>query len=326
MKSIDLAIKKWGKQIKQGENDALFSVLPTGSLILDDLLGVGGYPFGRIIEIYGPESSAKTTLGLMAIREAQKINLPSVFIDLEASLDLNWARLIGIDTREEKGFYHLTPEHAEQALNILRILLSDFSLIVFDSIAALVPKSELDGEIGDRGVGNVARLMSQTMRMIASEIKKHNSIVLFINQTRDNIGDSFGPSYETTGGKALRFYTTQRIEVYPSTSLGEKTAPIGNKVRVHIKKNKVSPPRRRGELTLYYDEGISLVQEILDWSLTHKKIIQGGGWYTTNPETENEQKFHGSNEIRNYLKQNIEYENNYRQYLGLPLRRDNDNK
>lgn len=327
LKSLAIIEKKWGSQISTNLGASLFSVLPTGSLALDALLGVGGYPRGRIIEIYGAESSGKTVLCTMAAIQAQHMGWPVALLDLEHSFDPNWAMIQGLNPTKEAGFHQIVspdgPMHAEMALEIIRELVKDFPLVIVDSVAALVAKAELMGEVGDRQVALVARLMSQTMRMITSDVKENGTIVLFTNQIRDQIGTGgYGPSYDTTGGRALKFYSSIRIEIFKSTSLGDTAEPIGNTIRVTIKKNKVAAPNRKGELTIYYDEGISLSHELIEWGLLNGHIQKKGTWLTLFPDTENEFKSQGKEKLRTHLRSNgVVLENHYRLSLGLPLKK-----
>lgn len=323
LKSLEVIKKKYGASIIGSGGPSLFSVIPTGSLVLDDALGVGGWPLGRIIEVYGPESSAKTTLCLTAVREAQKLGCRCAFIDVEHSLDLNWAELLGVDVTAPL-FQPFYPDWAEQALDIVEDLLGDFTVIVLDSVAGLLPKSEAQGEVGDRNVGLVARLMSQTMRMVAGAIKNSNTLVIFTNQLRDTISAGPGPSSVTTGGNALKYYSSIRVQSYRSTYIGPDTEPIGNVLKVTVRKNKVAPPMRKVDLTIYYDEGISLSQELIDFGLNQGHIKRAGAWYSF-PILNSEEppKAQGGAAARQLLLNDKELrlrlENEMRQSLRLPI-------
>jgi len=322
--SLEYIEKKYGKNVLGDGVASIFSVIPSGSFLLDDMLGVGGYPLGRSVEIFGPESAAKTTLCLSAAREAQRLNCKVAFIDTEGTLDLNWAEKIGVDIRKPM-FQPIWPEYAEQALDIFTNLIPDFSLIILDSIAALLPKAEAQGEVGDRNIGLVARLMSQVMRITAPTLKRENSVVIFTNQLRDNIGSQgYGPSSTTTGGQALKYYSSIRITAYRSTYLGPDDAPLGNELKVTITKNKVAPPRKKGVLTIYYDEGISQSQELLNFGLESGAIKRSGAWYSFPLISEDDPpKVQGGLAARNLLnsdqKIRCELENKLRRSLGLPI-------
>lgn len=321
LSSLKYIEKKYGKEVIGAGSSRLFSVIPTGSFILDEMLGVGGYPLGRITEIFGSESSAKTTLCLCAIREAQRLGVKTAFIDTESSLDLNWAQKIGVDIKPPM-FQPIWPENAEQALDIFVNLLVDYPLVVLDSVAALEPKAEAMGEVGDRQVGLVARLMSQTMRMSAAQVKKNNSVVIFTNQLRDTIGGYGGSN--TTGGQALKYYSSIRISSYRSAYLGPDTAPVGNELKITIVKNKVAPPRRKGVLTIYYDEGVSRSDELLKFGLTTEAIKRSGAWYSFPIiSSEDPPKVQGAVGARDLIKSDKEVgkllENQYRKDLGLPI-------
>ena len=256
-------------------------VVPSGSILLDEALGVGGYPRGRIIEMYGPESSGKTTLALHAIAEAQKLGGIAAFVDAEHALDPIYAKNLGVNTDE---LWVSQPDSGEQALEITEQLVRSgaVDIVVVDSVAALTPQKEIEGEMGDAVMGMQARLMSQALRKLTAVIGKSNCIVIFINQIRMKIGVMFGNPETTTGGQALKFYTSVRLEIRRIESIdgkGDEEA-VGNRVRVKIVKNKVAPPFRKTELDIYFGKGISRCASLLDSSVKHGLIDKKGAWYT----------------------------------------------
>ena len=256
-------------------------VIPSGSLGLDIALGVGGYPRGRIIEVYGQESSGKTTLTLHAIAEAQKKGGTAAFIDAEHAFDPNYAKKIGVDT---DTLIISQPDNGEQALEIVDSLVRSgaIDIIVIDSVAALTPKSEIEGDMGDSKMGVHARLMSQALRKITGSISKANCVVMFINQLRDKIGVTFGNPETTTGGNALKFYSSVRVDVRrQSTPLTTKDGDAyGSLTKVKIVKNKVAPPFQRTEFEIVYGEGISKIAEIVDWGVDYNIVSKSGAWYS----------------------------------------------
>lgn len=293
MKALEAARLQIEKQFGQGSlmklgtrtDAAGIDVIPSGSILLDEALGIGGYPRGRIIEIYGPESSGKTTLALHAIAEAQKAGGIAAFVDAEHALDPVYAKNLGVDI---DNLWVSQPDTGEQALDITESLVRSgaVDIIVVDSVAALTPQAEIEGEMGDSHMGLQARLMSQALRKLTAIIGKSKCIVIFINQIRMKIGVMFGNPETTTGGNALKFYASVRLEVRRIESIdakGEEDA-VGNRVRVKVVKNKVAPPFRKVELDIYFGKGISAVSSILDAAVKHEFIDKRGAWFAVGEE------------------------------------------
>lgn len=291
------AIMKLGEEGLTGSVD----VISTGSISLDLATGVGGYPRGRIIEIYGPESSGKTTLTLHAIAESQKAGGKAAFIDAEHALDPVYAKNLGVDVDE---LLVSQPDTGEQALEICEMLARSgaIDLIVIDSVAALVPKAEIQGEMGDSHVGLHARLMSQALRKIAGTVNKTNTCVIFINQLREKIGVMFGNPETTTGGRALKFYASMRLDVRKIETLKRGDEMLGNRTRVKIVKNKVAPPFKKSEFDIMYGTGISLAGDVLDTAVEAKIVDKAGSWYSYNGERIGQ----GRENVKDYLQSHEE--------------------
>src|SRR5690625_3344044 len=270
--------------MKLGEEaERKIDAIPSGSLALDVSLGIGGYPKGRVIEIYGPESSGKTTVALHAIAEAQKLGGQAAFIDAEHALDPNYARALGVNIDE---LLLSQPDTGEQALEIAEALVRSgaIDVIVVDSVAALVPSAEIEGEMGDAHVGLQARLMSQALRKLSGAINKSNTIAIFINQIREKVGVMFGNPETTPGGRALKFYSSVRLEVRRAETLKQGTEMIGSKTRIKVVKNKVAPPFKQAMVDIMYGEGISREGEILDIGSELDIVEKSGAWYSYNGE------------------------------------------
>jgi recombination protein RecA len=290
-KALDLAITQIDRQFGKGSIMRLGSdrpnisenIISTGCLSLDVALGVGGVPRGRIVEIYGPESGGKTTLALHIVAEAQKNSGYAAFIDVEHALDPEYAKVLGVNTED---LLVSQPDTGEQALEITETLVRSGALdvIVLDSVAALVPKAELDGEMGDSHMGLQARLMSQALRKLTGTVSRSNTCVIFINQIREKIGVMFGNPETTPGGRALKFYSSQRLEIRRITTIKNGTDPVGNRVRVKVVKNKVAPPFKMAEFDIMYGQGISYIGDVLDLAVTGDIVQKMGAWYAYKDE------------------------------------------
>lgn len=308
-KALDAALaqieKQFGKGsiMRLGANDVAYDiqVVSTGSLGLDIALGVGGLPRGRVIEIYGPESSGKTTLTLQVIAEMQKLGGTAAFIDAEHALDPQYAQKIGVNVQE---LLISQPDNGEQALEIADMLVRSGSvdIVVVDSVAALTPRAEIEGDMGDPQMGLQARLMSQALRKLTANIKRSNTMVIFINQIRMKIGVMFGNPETTTGGNALKFYASVRLDIRRTGSIKKGEETIGNETRVKVVKNKVAPPFKQADFDILYGEGISRDSEIIELGVLHKLIDKSGAWYAYKGEKIGQ----GKDNVREYLKEHKE--------------------
>lgn len=309
--------KQYGKGavMKLGDRALVeVDVISSGSLSIDNVLGVGGFPRGRIIEIYGPESSGKTTLALQAIAECQKGGGKCAFIDAEHAIDPKYAKALGVDVDE---LILSQPDSGEQALEIAEVLIKSgaIDLIVIDSVAALVPQAELDGEMGDSNIGLHARLMSKAMRKLAGSMSANNCTAIFINQLREKVGVMFGNPEVTTGGRALKFYASIRLEVRKSEAIKNGSEVVGNKVNVKCAKNKVAPPFKSCTVEIYYGEGISHLSEVVSLGVELGIIDKSGSWFSYKGEKIGQ----GSDSVRAYLKANPEVDEEITEAIKLKL-------
>ncbi len=330
-KALEAALMQIDKQFGKGSAMKFgqrpisdIEVIPTGSLSLDIALGVGGYPRGRIIEIYGPESSGKTTLTLHAIAEAQKAKLSCAFIDAEHAFDPNYAKNLGINLEE---MIISQPDNGEAALEIADTLVRSgaIDLIVVDSVAALVPQVELEGGMADNQMGLQARLMSKALRKLASTVSKANATIIFINQIRMKIGVMFGSPETTTGGNSLKFYASVRLDIRKGTAIKDQEEFLGNETKVKVVKNKVAPPFKNADFEIIYGEGVSYVGELIDLGVKYEIIEKSGSWYAYKGSKIGQ----GKENAKKFLKENIsiaeEINNEVRAKSSLPVRKT-DNK
>ena len=310
-KALEVALSQIDKQFGKGsvmrlgdDNRPPVQVIPTGSLALDVALGIGGLPRGRVIEVYGPESSGKTTVALHAVANAQKAGGNAAFIDAEHALDPVYARALGVDT---DSLLVSQPDTGEQALEIADMLIRSggIDIIVIDSVAALVPKAEIEGEMGDSHVGLQARLMSQALRKITGALSATGTTAIFINQLREKIGVFFGSPETTTGGKALKFYASVRIDVRRIETLKEAGSPVGNRTRAKVVKNKMAPPFKQAEFDIVYGKGISREGSIIDMGVEAGIVRKSGSWFTYGDD----QLGQGKENVRQFLVDNPELAN-----------------
>ncbi len=327
-KALDTALAQIERQFGKGsvmrlgdETRAPVDVIPTGSIALDVALGIGGLPRGRIVEIYGPESSGKTSLALHAVANAQRAGGIAAFIDAEHALDPDYARRLGVDT---DALLVSQPDTGEQALEITDMLVRSgaLDLIVIDSVAALVPRAEIEGEMGDSHVGLQARLMSQALRKITGALAASSTTAVFINQLREKIGVMFGNPETTTGGRALKFYASVRLDVRRIETLKDGTEAVGNRVRVKVAKNKVAPPFKQAEMDLLFGTGISREGGLIDMGVEQGIVRKSGAWYTY----EGDQLGQGKENVRAFLRDNPdlgdEIEKKIKEKLGIGPRVD----
>jgi recombination protein RecA len=323
-KAIDIAIsqieKQFGKgsimRFGEGSHQEEIAVISTGSLSLDLALGIGGVPRGRIIEIYGPESSGKTTLALHIIAEAQKKGGLAAFIDAEHALDIGYARKLYVNIDD---MLISQPDTGEQALEIAEVLVRSgaIDVIVVDSVAALVPKAEIEGEMGEATMGGQARLMSQALRKLTASISKSHTCVIFINQIRMKIGVMFGNPETTTGGNALKFYATMRMDIRRLNPIKEGQDIIGNRTRVKVVKNKIAPPFKETEFDIIYGRGISREGDVLDMAVTANVVEKSGTWYSYNSERLGQGRENAKNFLREQSELLAEIERKVREIYGL---------
>jgi recombination protein RecA len=327
-KALEAALSQIDRQFGKGsvmrlgdEGRAPVEVIPTGSIALDIALGIGGLPRGRVVEIYGPESSGKTTVALHAVANAQKAGGIAAFIDAEHALDPEYAKNLGVDT---DALLVSQPDTGEQALEIMDMLIRSgaIDIVVIDSVAALVPKAEIEGEMGDSHVGLQARLMSQALRKIAGALSTSGTTAIFINQLREKIGVFFGSPETTTGGKALKFYASVRLDIRRIETLKEGTEAVGNRTRVKVVKNKMAPPFKQAEFDIIYGVGISREGGLIDLGVEHGFVRKSGAWYTY----EGDQLGQGKENARTFLKDNPdladEIEKKIKEKLGVGARVD----
>jgi recombination protein RecA len=325
-RALDLALSQIEKQFGKGsimrlgsvDSTAALEAISTGSISIDAALGVGGLPRGRVIEIFGPESSGKTTLALHAIAEAQKLGGAAAFVDAEHALDANYARRLGVDV---ENLLVSQPDSGEQALEIAEVLIRSgaIDIVVIDSVAALVPRAELEGEMGEAQMGLQARLMSQALRKLTGIVSKSKTCLIFINQIREKIGVMFGNPETTTGGRALKFYASVRLDVRRIASIKDGDAVVGNRTKAKVVKNKVAPPFREAEFDIMYGEGISREGDILDLAVEKNIVDKSGSWFSFQGERIGQ----GRDNAKQFLKENHDYrgriELTLREIMGMSI-------
>jgi len=323
-KAIDIAVGQIEKQFGKGSIMRLgqrgvvapVAAISTGAISIDYALGVGGLPRGRVVEIYGPESSGKTTLALQVVAEAQRLGGMAAFVDAEHALDAQYAQKLGVDI---ENLLVSQPDHGEQALEIVEVLVRSNSVdvVVVDSVAALVPKAEIEGEMGEAQMGLQARLMSQALRKLTGVVSKSKTTLIFINQLREKIGVMFGNPETTTGGRALKFYASVRIDIRRIASIKDGDQVVGGRTRVKVVKNKMAPPFREAEFDIMYGEGISREGDLLDLAVDRRIVEKSGAWFSYNGERLGQ----GRENVKQFLKANVEIrqaiEDRLRRELGL---------
>ncbi len=323
-KALELAVGQIEKQFGKGSIMRLgqkggvtpIEVIPTGAISIDYALGIGGMPRGRVVEIFGPESSGKTTLALQVIAQAQKTGGMAAFVDAEHALDAAYAQKLGVDL---DGLLVSQPDNGEQALEIVEVLIrsNGVDVVVVDSVAALVPRAEIEGEMGEAQMGLQARLMSQALRKLTGAVSKSKTCLIFINQLREKIGVMFGNPETTTGGRALKFYSSVRVDIRRIASIKDGEAVVGGRTRVKIVKNKLAPPFREAEFDVMYGEGISREGDLLDLAVEHKVIEKSGAWFAYGGERLGQ----GRENVKQFLKEHADItrtiEERVRRELGL---------
>lgn len=324
MKSIDIINKKYGSNLIRRLGDTprkLVPVIPTGCISIDNALGVGGIPRGRIIEIYGPESSGKTTLCQHIIANSQALGGKAAFIDVENALDPDWLIKTGVDVDE---LYLCQPDYGEQALDICEILIPDFDVIIVDSVAALSPKAEIEGEMGDSHMGLTARLMGQALRKISPIASKANTTIIFTNQLRQKLGVMFGSPETTPGGMALKYFASMRLDLRKRNTINDKSDNIiGNEVRLTVKKNKVAKPFSIVDFEILYDEGISYTNDLIKLAIESGNIQKKASWFIIG-----EEKIQGEKNLKEFVTSNPKFyqtlDDSIRKHYGYPLKRINN--
>ena len=325
-RSLDDAIRQIEKEhgkgsiLRMGERDAGTGadVISSGSVSVDAALGIGGFPRGRVVEIYGPESSGKTTLALQAVAEAQKAGGMAAFIDAEHAMDPVYAGRLGVDV---DNLLVSQPDYGEQALQIVDVLVRSgaVDIVVIDSVAALVPHAELQGEMGDSHVGLHARLMSQALRKLTGQMAKSNCCVIFINQIREKIGVMFGSPETTTGGRALKFYSSVRVDIRRISAIKDGDAVIGNRTKVKVVKNKMAPPFKLAEFDIMYGEGVSLEGDLLDLGVANRIVRKSGAWYSYDSDRLGQGRERAKRFLREHPGVREKLERAVRQAMGLPV-------